>query len=190
MKIIRGSDRIVLTLPSFGIVIKFAKIRLKDIVIDIILYLKDRRTWKTMLKFFKYHHCQVGGFKYYLFNGIISNKLEYKLWRKTKHQILVPTIFSFFGLFNIQKFVQVPKDKTDADFWCQFNMIVRKKWLWHDSHAFSNFENFTIETGKVQFIDYGSKAVIGVVLQFGDLIYEKFDVTYIRKDRKQNPPST
>lgn len=44
-----------------------------------------------------------GTFSEFLFAGIMTNWNEYRFYRRTKNPFLMPSYFSLFGLFNIQR---------------------------------------------------------------------------------------
>jgi hypothetical protein len=94
----KGKTRFVIVFPKLGFVIKFPII------------------WLSVFKH-AYRDCRHGNWNYMwsqwgirvenpygypnkLLNGIWSNLLEFFFWQKTKHALLYPTWFTFFGLNN------------------------------------------------------------------------------------------
>lgn len=177
MKIVYGNDRMVLVFPKLGIVVKFGRIKLKQAIEIFLCYSSKRKRWWLIPPFFKQSYLEWNSFQSLMFQGIVSNQFEYKLWRKTKHAILTPTIFSFFGLFNIQEYVEIAGSETSDDFWYRLNQLADPVWLWRDKHAFSH-NNYSIKNGKIKFVDYGNRTIIGTVLRFGDTIHHYFDANY------------
>lgn len=90
----------------------------------------------------------------YIFSGIIANRNEYRLWQESRHNFLVPTLYSFWYLINIQKRGESISQK---EFITSHPL---KKLLAGKSPAFVNdmtqAENFCRYEGQVSLLDYGS----------------------------------
>lgn len=171
MKIAKGNYRIVIVANRF--VIKLARIRFKSGIKCMIHEIKHGR----FLKYYKddtlYHACSKTNF----FGGIISNWQEYRFYRQTKLPILMPTYFSFFGLFNIQKRGLI-LDMSYRDLWPQLYTLTNGE-VFDDSHAFENPANFCLENGKLVMIDY-SKRARNVLIKYGEKIQQEFDPQFKR----------
>ena len=62
---------------------------------------KEKRLQMKILSIKSYEfHTTVSSF---LLSGIMANLQEWKFYRENKNPFCIPTLFSFFGLFNIQK---------------------------------------------------------------------------------------
>lgn len=179
MKIIHGKSRTVFVFRT--IVVKFPAIYFQLAFKEMMENLK-RGTLLWHIR--EYNYEQYGTVHQYLFNGIISNWLEFVFYQKNKHyQLLAPTYFSFFGMINIQKYYEpIVIDYTDL--WCQLVELVGGI-VWEDSHAFSNPENFGTIRGKLKILDYGSRGTHKVLKEYAQEIYEKFIFSYIRESKRK-----
>ena len=171
MDIKKGNYRIVIVANSF--VIKLARIRFKSGIKCMIHEIKNGRFLKYYQNDILYHTCSKTNF----FGGIISNWQEYRFYRQTKLPILMPTYFSFFGIFNIQKRGQI-LDMSYGDLWHQPYNLTNGE-VFDDSHAFGNHKNFCIESGKLVMIDY-CKNTRNVLKKYGEKIQQEFDPQFKR----------
>ena len=130
----------------------------------------------------KYNYLILGSVKRCLLAGLINNWQEFRFYKKSKLLILMPTYFSFFGLFNIQKAGQ-PISIKSVDLWCQLYDLTNGK-VFEDSHTLANPTNFCIERGRLKIIDYGEK-VNAVLIEYGDKIFNEFDFSYDWEIEKQ-----
>lgn len=110
-----------------------------------------------------------------LFTGIVHNWCEF--WFCVKHGYPVyvaPTFFSFFGLFNIQKYGK----RLDVDLW-KFRLAIdeiTQKNSGKNAHVFYRPVNFCEIDGHVQCVDYGSHRTQEVLLKYGERIYNELIV--------------
>jgi hypothetical protein len=112
-----------------------------------------------------------------LFGGIMANYQEWRFYRKTKNIFVMPTYFSFFGLFNIQK-----RGKK-IDFWDRVgawhyihNNIENHQQPFCDGHTLANIENFCLDNGHLKIVDYGSRS-LGPFLEInGEKLYSNFKI--------------
>ncbi len=57
----------------------------------------------------------LAGFSY-IFSGILANRNEYRLWRESPRQFLVPTLYSFGWLVNVQsRGESISREELEAD---------------------------------------------------------------------------
>jgi hypothetical protein len=112
-----------------------------------------------------------------LFGGIMANCQEWQFYRKTKNVFVMPTYFSFFGLFNIQK-----RGKK-IDFWGEagawhyiHNNIENHQQPFCDGHTLASIENFCLDNGRLKIVDYGSRS-LGPFLEInGEKLYNNFKI--------------
>lgn len=107
--------------------------------------------------------------------GILDNWREFLFFRRTHHPFLRPTYFSLFGLLNLQragKSVQL----SQPEFWAQIHALLRSNAAWEDIHHFSNPDNFCIDNGQLQILDYGSLLTQKAVRENGLAILEGFNL--------------
>ena len=106
-----------------------------------------------------------------LFTGIIQNWNEFLFCIKYRYpKYVAPTFFSFFGLFNIQKYGQ----ELTVDLWKFRNAIddITKGLSGNDVHVFYRPINFCQVNGHVKCIDYGSRKTQEVLLKYGQKIFD------------------
>lgn len=183
MKISKGSKRVVITLPSFGIVIKFPVIRVFETILTIFSCLKKRH-WIFLKIFLKARGDSTGveSFRKYIFEGVLENWREYVFFQKNGNTLLQPTYFSFFGFMNIQKLgqkINLEPKETEIDRKWKFRRKLEKILgddFYKDSHHFSNPENFSWVNDKIQMHDYGGLKCQEVIKIHGAKIHATFDV--------------
>lgn len=111
----------------------------------------------------------------YLLGGIMENLQEWKYYRKNKNIFTAPTIFSFFGLINVQK-------RGDRiTFW---NTVQVWKYILGNSqnehqpfcgfHTFFNVNNFGLFNGHLKIVDYGSRHIEEFLNLNGEKLYNNF----------------
>jgi hypothetical protein len=171
MQIKRGNDRLVVLLPALCLAIKFPRIYWRNFWGTFVECGFSASWWYKEL--FKWSAVVTDGtMKHWLFRGIMNNWLEFIFYWQTKHEFLVPTYFSFFGLCNIQKLGISPKIE-ERDFYVQMVIITQDE---AHGHHFCNPANFSYKDGKLQMLDYGDHRVQKVVVAFGKLIQDQFDI--------------
>lgn len=180
MRIFIGETRRVVTLESFGIVIKLPRVYVRGSIWSLcnsassLKFLWSNLWWSSEI------HSSV---RWFLFRGISHNWHEYRFWRKTRNPFLQPTYFSLLGLINIQKFGQICVLK-DIDVWCQLQEITELG-CHPDGHTFERAENFVMENDEIRIVDYGSPGAREIVTKHGDNISRLFDPTYSWEERKR-----
>ena len=87
----------------------------------------------------------------------------------------MPTYFSFFGLFNIQKRGKL-LDVNRKDLFQQLYDLTNGE-VFDDSHAFANPANFCLQNGKLVMIDYSKKSR-NVLIKYGEKIQQEFNLSY------------
>ncbi len=95
-----------------------------------------------------------GGFKYLMY-GVYSNLNEFTIYKESHHPRLVPTLFTFFGVVNIQVRGERAREKdllVDNPFMClKEDPLIGKDVILS--------ANFSILQGKVCLHDYGNEAL-------------------------------
>jgi len=169
--IIKGTNRFVIVYGRW--VIK----------IPIIMLLKSARRYQKLLvkvgfvkslKFFSYGINAFHGFQYNIFKGIVDNWSEYRFFKKTNIKILLPCVFSFFGIFNLCYFASPLNEENEKKDFAYFFYQIMGNDFYFDSHHFSNVNNFGIYQGKICILDYGDKATQKLLLEYGDEISKAF----------------
>ncbi|RJR31272.1 hypothetical protein C4569_02405 [Candidatus Parcubacteria bacterium] len=128
------------------------------------------QTWK------KYGPDVKAGLKWKLLGGIASNWNERTFYKKSKLKILAPTVFSFFGLVNIQKTGdKVPMEPKDV--YCQFLDLTNLE-AGVSTHTFYNNGHFFVIDGHIVIVDYGNPRIHPVLVKYDDKIYEEFNFFY------------
>lgn len=175
-----GSWRKVLILPTFGVAIKLPRIRISE-AWNRLFYCITKP--KTLYKELFYWNYEVHGtMKECLLKSVYQNWVEFYYSIRYRNPFTQTTYFSFFGLVNVQK-LGVELEMDYVDLWYQLLDITNKE-VWKDSHHFSATENFCVEDGHLKMFDYGSKGSREVVKKYGNLIYDKFDISY-QREKKQ-----
>lgn len=170
MEIKKGQDRIVLIIPKLNIVIKFPIIHL----IEAIKYVSrnDLNQWLE-IEFHTPIDRPIFSLHRFLFRGIVINWREFIFYLKTRNPFTQPTLFSFFGIFNIQLYGQLCKLEY-RNVWCQFRKLTNDEIL-KDSHHFGNPNNFCINGGKLRIVDYGSRNTQLIISRNGENISRFFN---------------
>ena len=82
-------------------------------------------------------------------------------------------MFSFLGMFNIQKFGQA-LEMNEVALLTQMQ-ILTEWYCWESSHTFGEPRNYCIDQdGKVKLIDYASPKAHAVIYRFGQRCYMEF----------------
>ncbi len=173
MNFVKGKDRLVLVLPALGIVIKFPIIRAKEVFKKAFSDIRDKH-WKAFARYFSTWSPEsqyVASGK--LLRGIVSNKRERRLWKRTRNAFLVPTFFSFFGLVNVEKYSK-PYEGDYIDLWDQIRRITNEE-AYLNPHQFSEVKNYSLVDGKLKMIDYGGHGSEWVIVKWGTRIMAQFD---------------
>lgn len=180
----KGSNRVVFVFPSLGIAIKFPFIHLFETIYTVIKHIIHLRFSHIWVEAFISADNEVcWGYRRALFYGIIVNWREFLFFRRERSSFLLPTYFSFFGLFNVQKAGESCLI-SGMDLWLQFLEFTERGVL-EAGHHFQNPENFCINNGELKILDYGDKNTQLVVTKYGKKIQESFDPAYSWKERKK-----
>lgn len=110
-----------------------------------------------------------------LFAGIMANLHEWKFYRKTKNPFTMPTYFSFFGLFNIQKrgeTVNFCERDELRSYVCQ--NIEEEDQLFCDEHTLSSVDNYCLDNEHLKLVDYGNRQVAEFLIINGENLYNNF----------------
>ncbi len=168
MKMVWGTTRVVVPVPSLGIVLKLPVLEIRRV---------GRIFFKNLFRGkFRYIALEFNSYWKFLFSGVVANWSEYRFYRRTRHVFLQPRYFSLFGLFNIQKFGNVCQ-MEDVDVWTQLVTLTNKA-VWADSHCFAEAHNFCLENRQFKMLDYASQGAQKVVLSHGDKIVKFFNPNY------------
>lgn len=180
MQIKRGTSRLVICIPNLGLVIKLPRAKpivfLRNVISAISLgrRTKDTKKWLKWAMWLGKETDVVGNIRYTLLNGTYQNWQEYCLWRSTCSSFLEPTFFSLLGLINVQKYGDQLMGISAGALWSQL-LELSDRAVWSNGHHFANPENFSFRDGTIKMLDYGSRGVEEVVVQYGDVITRHFD---------------
>lgn len=187
MEIKHGTARMVILLPSLGIVIKFAKCNLRksfDCVKDLFFLrivgsenIVKRRIFlfcsNFKLNFLKMSSSETGALPFFwsfLFQGLYDNLIEFLFYLfNPRQKFLVPTYFSFFGIFNIQP---LQENICKRDIYLDFEKVVEENDLLKNAHTFDCRHDFAFsESGNLRAIDYAGKGARKIIKQYGSKLY-------------------
>lgn len=136
--------------------------------------LEQEKDIKMKILFIKRYE-QNGSPAQMFFSGIMANLQEYKFYRKNKNLFVMPTYFTFFGLFNIQK------RGTKIDFWENKDVwsyllknIQNYGQAFQDGHTLSEIENYCLDDGFLKIVDYGSRRLEPFLLLHGENLFYNF----------------
>ena len=121
------------------------------------------------------------------FRGIADNWRERIFYQDANifHRLLLQaTYFSFFGLFNIQRYGK-PADRKDAHAIYRSFYLVAGQGLVEDSHHWTNAGNFHLASDGPKLLDYGSPETQKIVGDFGLALYTRFDIQYGRSEAEK-----
>lgn len=174
MKIKHGESRIVFIFRGF--VVKLPKIR----VIVALKIIKKRniilRPKLRKIYFWGKYDGSIVNVPRCLFKGIMDNWIEYSFYRKSRSIVLMPTVFSLFGLFNVQKRgedIVFKESRQRISFWEKISQLTNKE-ARVDLHMFSSPRNYCKENGRLMLMDYGSRDAREVIEKYGEKIYNEF----------------
>lgn len=109
MRIIHGNLRTVIALPFLGIVIKLPT---RPTLNGFLSLLKSTVKRGFLQRAFQQ---QTEELTYPMITATMANRREYKFFRETRFPILEPTLFSLFGLINIQRLeISLKREAGDA----------------------------------------------------------------------------
>ena len=168
-----GSQRTVFVFPGLGVVIK-----IPISIVGLISNYKFRRMPRQSTRSFWW--C-VRGTGLDIYKAVQVNWHEFTYYHQSRHPILQPTYFSFFGLLNIQRyglpFVMQCSEDYQGEMYLQMMALTDDgmRDCGGDPHHFRDPLNFGVEDGKLRIHDYGDPKTQKVLDKFGDVIYEKYD---------------
>lgn len=145
-----GATRFVILIGP--IAIKIARVKPLRSIYKLLLHWQNGEIKKRLLD---YADMPINGGFQYVLCGFISNLNEYALSRTGQHTVLVPTLFTFFGIFNIQKRGE-DVDPLELLFQNPFEKDLKDmpELLLVDM---TRAENFCLYEGQICLADYGSK---------------------------------
>lgn len=113
-----------------------------------------------------------------IIGGLGPNLSEFWFYLKTRHPILLPTYFSFFGLLNIQSAQGRTPNQGPREFSRRNYDIIESEWPDHrrqkDQHHFIDPENFAIVNGKLRVRDYGGRGIQQAIMMAGKVLMEQY----------------
>lgn len=93
-----------------------------------------------------------------IFAGVIANRIECELWRMSPRSSMVPTLFSFGGLVNVQWCGQtITEDELAASHPFREHLADMTPRLKHDMRKVTNFCHYE---GRVCLADYGDEELL------------------------------
>ena len=150
-KKVLGENRVVLMFPSF--VLKFPRIRPIRAGRHVWFAIK-KRNWK-LLKLMLFRNAS-GTLPFFVFMGFVVNWNEYRYYRQTKCDILMPTYFSLFGIINVQK--RGKSFQHTQPNWFEVLCLATDDLVRQDGHTFDDADNFVLKSdGSLALVDYGDK---------------------------------
>ena len=179
-----GKRRIVFTIVSLGVVVKVPRLRLHRLWefwrADVVLMKMEMLSSplpepKTKELYWEGVRLALRRTLRQTFGGIGDNWRErsfYKYSDATTRQLLKPTLFSFFGLLNIQLLGEPCKDTAACG---AFRLIAGSE-LSNDGHHWDHPSNFDLSSGRPQLLYYGSKATQTIIKKFGARFLTEFDL--------------
>lgn len=166
-----GTTRFVVTIPWLGIALKFAHIHPIK-ALETLVWMAEHSSQKLNFREgLSDSDSEPGSFRYQ-FRGIYCNLREHRFYRSSRNPFLWPTLFSFFGLINIQPFAEKqPLVSNDFKLWKFVYKITGNAGL-RDGHTLSEENNFAIDVNNfLRILDYGSVAGQEVISNHGHQLY-------------------
>jgi hypothetical protein len=159
MQIRKGNGRYALIVPLLGLVFKFPRIRIryliKEPLLMILLFIKEKNRRKPIIHSLTTGWHDTESIWYLLFHGILENRKEFAFYRDTKNKVAWPTLFSFFGIINIQR-IALPVQQKDRE-WLFTRVLDVAMGDLRDMHCFGNDDNWGVDLGgNIFLLDYAS----------------------------------
>jgi hypothetical protein len=99
---------------------------------------------------------RINSFKH-LFAGVFANLEERRFYRANPHLHLAPTMFTFFGLVNVQaRGKEIGPDELHL---CPFREIA------HLEYDLQRYEHFGRVRGRILLLDYGMEGLNEIILR-------------------------
>lgn len=168
MRIERGTARIAIIGDLYTL--KIANIHLRSGLKCLWHY--GRGGAKALKSYFSFPIDSPVAFKYQFVRGVSENLREFRT-SKTLGDIVVPTRFSFLGIFNIQETAKL-HNLSQRLLWVEQCSKIGDE-LWKDPHTLSSPENYGIHEGRLKIIDYGGARTFSVILKYRQQFREVFD---------------
>jgi len=176
MRIYRGKTRLVIIIS--GLAIKFAKIQvwlflktyLKHIFTEgIIKAIKE-----LMVDLWKNEWDCEDTYSQMLMAGVAANKIEaYYYGQNKQYRLLIPTIFSFLGLINIQRAGQpLPNSNKLIRDWLEQQL--GKDITAKDPYFYELNDSFCFYRGQLCICDYAHIKAVSGLLEHSDKLQENF----------------
>jgi hypothetical protein len=166
-----GESRVVITIPTLRIVIKFPIVHILSASKVLWPELRHpRHLWREVSNFTTEVDSSL---KRLLAKGLMDNWREFVFYLSSRHPLVQPTYFSMFGVFNIQLYGK-PCGCERTLLWAQLYELTSGA-VFADGHHFANPNNFSLVLGRLRILDYGSKRTQGVIREHGSTILEQFD---------------
>jgi hypothetical protein len=173
VEIKRGHYRIVLVFKNF--VIKFPRIYFWSAIrIAIWAHYRGKEARSMVWKISNYNHELT--IPKFLLKGIIDNWHECLYFKKTRSAFLVPTYFTFFGLFNIQARA-LPWDYNNLNHYGLLYDLTRGE-VSKCGHDFEDEKNFGIHKNRLKMLDYGSEKTQKILEKYSKQIEEGFKIKF------------
>ncbi|MDR3549324.1 MAG: hypothetical protein P4M11_13855 [Candidatus Pacebacteria bacterium] len=170
----KGTNRIVILFPSIRIAVKLPIINIWKAVRTAI-YVMGWDEPGNLRMYWEYPASQMGGLKFWLFRGIVANRLERRGYRTNPtNPFLQPTYFSLGGLMNLERYGD-PCPIDHDTLWDQLWEITNGH-IQVDYHHFDNPANFCVDRGVLRMVDYGNIRTLGIALVWGEKIVREFDL--------------
>lgn len=212
VQISRGDHRLVVALPSLGVVLKFPRIALRYLVVAegkkfIYLVSSWRAFWEEVFSLGSPYNDFPDGPPWALVDYSFRNLLKtfaqerffaaigdnwrerryYKLASDETRRVLAPTYWSFLGLVSVQAYRRPYETATNEDARVLSHLLRQR--LGEDmnghGHEFFNSKNFSgLEEGALIFLDYGDLDVQVIIDKHIEKLVLPVDLTETKKDYK------
>lgn len=111
----------------------------------------------------------------FLLAGIMANRQEWQFSRQSRNPFIMPTYFSFFGLFNVQKAGLPISFWDNLDVWCYVcTNSQNEKQPWCDNHSLYELENYCLDGRQLKMVDYGSRFLAPFLEINGERLSQNF----------------
>lgn len=174
-----GSNRVVLDFFRLGFVFKFPIVHLKmffQTVWFLVFEARICREWfGEVWGLFSRPTDFMGApcLRMMFFKGIVHNWREFWFYLVERPAYAQSTYFSLFGLMNIQK-KGILLRMEYGEFKKSIIHLIGEKAYYSDGHHFRNTDNFSVENGKLKFLDYGGLGTQKIIREYGAHLYNNF----------------